>query len=320
MAGSQPIVLGPGAMRAVAVPFLLLLLLGADPVAAGTEAARTSAPAPTPKSTCDCSRFDAELAEAKAVYAKRQQDIEMPLTPVMHFRYRARVDDAYARATCLAHCESVPEVDRNRARVLLAESGFKEASLGVNERQTRLNAILVEMTRCLEIEPENSGCLMWHAASRGFLARGSWNPLNIRLPAQLMDEFHRARGGKPAGLDHDGSATRGEAAMLLKVPRYAGGDPHAGRKLIEEAAHAPGFACRLANRLVVVEALGRTGDLDGAHRELRAIVDGGLPSCGVERYENAVSLEEAARCLARLDVAPDADPGWDDDCRREIRQ
>jgi hypothetical protein len=44
-----------------------------------------------------------------------------------------------------------------------------------------------------------------------------------------------------------------------------------------------------------------------------------LPACGLERYENAISLEEAGRCLARLDVAPDTDPGWDDDCRREIR-
>lgn len=306
-------------MRAAAVPILLLLLLGAGP-AMGAEAVRTPVPAMTPKTTCECSAFAAELADAERVYASRQQDIEMPLTPVMHFRYRARVDDAYARASCLSKCEGVSETERNRARVLLAESGFKDASLGVNEWKTRLNVIAAETGRCLEIEPENSGCLMWNAASRGVLARGSWNPLNIRLPAQLMDEFHRARGGKPPGLDHSGAATRGEAAMLLKVPRYAGGDPHAGRKLIEAAAETPGFGCRLANRLVVAEALGRTGDLPGAHRELRAIVDGGLPVCGQERYENGLSLEEAARCLARLDAAPDTDPGWDEDCRRDIRQ
>ena len=319
MARAAAIVLGPGAMRAVAVPFLLLLLLGARP-AMGADAVRTPVPAATPKTTCDCTRFAAELAEAERVYASRQENIEMPLTPVMHLRYRARVDDAYARATCLASCENVPEPQRNRARVLLAESGFKEASLGVNERLARLHVIEAEMARCLEVEPEQPGCLMWHAASRGVLARGSWNPLNIRLPATLLDEFHRARGGKPAGLDHHGSATRGEAAMLLKVPRYAGGDPHAGRKLIEEAARTPDFGCRLANRLVVAEALGRTGDLPGAHRELRAIVDGGLPACGDERYENAIALEEAARCLTRLDAEPETDPGWDDDCRREIRQ
>jgi len=204
--------------------------------------------------------------------------------------------------------------------VLLAESGFKEASLGAGERRNRLGAIVPAMERCLEIEPTNTGCLMWHAASRGVLARGSLNPFNIRLPVQLIDEFHRARGGKPPGLDADGAATRGEAAMLLKVPRYAGGDPSAGRTLIEEAATTPGFACRLSNRLVVAEALGRTGDLPGTHRELRAIVDGGLPACGEERYENAISLEKAARCLARLEVAPTTDPGWNDDCRRDIRQ
>jgi hypothetical protein len=162
--------------------------------------------------------------------------------------------------------------------------------------------------------------MMYHAASRGILARGSWNPLNVRLPGQLMEEFHRARGGLPPGHEGDGSATRGEASMLLKVPRYVGGDPAAGRKLIEQAKSAPSFDCRLSNRLVVAEALGRTGDLPGATKELRAIVDGGLPACGRERYENAMSLEEAARCLARLDVAPDVDPGWDTDCRREVRE
>jgi hypothetical protein len=104
--------------------------------------------------------------------------------------------------------------------------------------------------------------------------------------------------------------------MLLKVPRFAGGDPAAGRQLIEDARSAPHFSCRLANRLVLAEALGRTGDLPGARTELKAIVDGGLPECGSERYENAMSLEEAARCLARLDALPDTDPGWDEDCRR----
>ena len=273
----------------------------------------------SPATGCDCAHFDADLARARQTYANRQQGVEMPLTPVMHLRYRARVDETYARATCLSGCTSVPELQRNRARELLAESGFKEASLGAGEWRNRLGAVLAATERCLELEPTNATCLMWHAASRGVLARGSWNPLNIRLPVQLKDEFHRARSGKPPGLDPDGAATRGEAAMLLKVPRYAGGDPHAGRTLIEEAAKTPGFGCRLSNRLVVAEALGRTGDLPGAHRELRAIVDGGLPACGEERYENAISLEEAARCLARLDVAPTTDPGWDDDCRGEIR-
>jgi hypothetical protein len=68
--------------------------------------------------------------------------------------------------------------------------------------------------------------------------------------------------------------------------------------------------------LVVAEALTRTGDLPAAHAELKSIVDDGLPSCGPERYENAMSLEEAARCLARLDEDPENEPNWDEDCRR----
>jgi hypothetical protein len=309
-------------MSAAAVALVLLsLLLGAAPrgaAAGGTAELRMSAP--SLRATCDCGHFDDELAAARATFTSRNEGIEMPLTPVMHLRYRERVDAAYARATCLAECENVPDLDRNRARILLAESGFKDASLGIGEWKARLATILAAMTHCLGIAPEERSCMMWHAASRGILARGSWNPLNLRLPSQLMDEFHRARGGLPPGRDHDGAATRGEVSMLLKVPRYAGGDLAAGRKLIEDAQEAPGFGCRLANRLVLVEALGRTGDLPAAHRELRSIVDGGLPACGLERYENAMSLEEAGRCLARLDTAPDTDPGWDENCRREGRQ
>ncbi len=299
-------------MRVAVVLPLLLSLLGAH--LAGAEDLRT--PSPATRLPCDCARFADELAATRAIWASREEAIEMPLTPVMHDRYRARVDAAYGRAVCLVDCDGVPELDRNRARVLLAESGFKDASLGVGEWRARLGVVFSAMTRCLEIDPENHECMMWHAASRGVLARGSWNPLNIRLPGQLMDEFHRARGGAAPGLDHDGAATRGEASMLLKVPRYAGGDPAAGRTLIEEAARTPRFGCHLSNRLVVAEALGRTGDLPAAHRELHAIVEGGLPACGSERYENATALEEAARCLARLDDAPDTDPGWDEDCRR----
>ncbi|MCC6847067.1 MAG: hypothetical protein IT294_01100 [Deltaproteobacteria bacterium] len=302
----------------VATGFPLLFLLVGGLL--GPARAHGSDLVATPLTGCDCARFAAELAEARAAYASRQQGVEMPLTPVMHLRYRARVDETYARATCLAGCASVPELDRNRARVLLAESGFKDASLGAGEWRHRLAAIVPVTERCLEVDPTDTSCMLWHAAARGVLARGSWNPLNLRLPAQLLDELHRARGGRPPGLDPDGGATRAEAAMLLKAPRYGGGDPRAGRMIIEEASQAPGFGCRLSNRLVVAEALGRTGDLPAAHRELRAMVDGGLPACGAERYENALSLEEAARCLARLDVAPTADPGWDDDCRREIRQ
>lgn len=303
-------------MRVVVASVLLFLIFrGAAP--AGAEDFRT--PSPAAKATCNCTNFAGALAEARALYESRQDDIAMPLTPVMHDRYRARVDRTFGLAACLAACENVPETDRNRARLLLAQSGFKDASLGAAEWRARLVVVFEAMTRCLEVDPAQLTCQLWHAGSRGLLARGSWNPLNIRLPSQLMAEFRSARGGTLPGQDHhcDGAATRGEASMLLKVPRYAGGDPAAGRKLIEDArAQTPTFNCRLANRLVLAEALGRTGDLPAARAELKAIVDGGLPGCGPERYENAMSLEEAARCLARLDVLPDTDPGWDEDCRR----
>ena len=302
-------------MRAVAasVVFLLFLFFGVPPA----EADDLRTPSPAAKATCDCASFESALTEARARFASRQEGVAMPLTPVMHNHYRACVDAAFGRADCLATCPDVPEPARNRARVLLAEAGFKDASIGAAELRARLTVVLAAMTRCLEIEPEHRACQLWHASSRGFLARGSWNPLNIRLPSQLMSEFRSARGGAPPGRDHvDGAATRGEASMLLRVPRYAGGDVTAGRQLIEEARSAPMFGCRLANRIVLAEALGKTGDLPAARTELKAIVDAGLPACGTERYENAMSLEEAARCLARLDAAPDSDPGWDENCRR----
>lgn len=304
-------------MRAVVVSSLLLLL-GVHPAFA--DPVRT--PSPATRVSCDCNAFDAAITEAETMYESRNEDIEMPLTPVMHDRYRARVDAAYGRAVCLADCANVPDKARNRARMLIAKAGFKEASLGAGEWKARLQVVYEAMVRCLEVEPQHRGCMMWHAGSRGILARGSWNPMNITLPLSLMAEFKAARGNDKPGCDHDdGSATRGEASMLLKVPRYAGGNPTAGRELIEAAAKsAPKFGCRLANRLVVAEALGRTGDNLGAARELRAMIAGGLPACGPERYENALSLQEAERCLARIEALPDEDPGWDTDCRREARE
>jgi hypothetical protein len=303
-------------VRVVAASVLLSSLLVFGAASAEAEDLRT--PSPAAKAPCDCANFERVLIEAKTLYASRQDDVEMPLTPVMHDRYRARVDGTFGRAACLAACENVPETDRNRARVLLAEAGFKDASIGAAEWRARLAVVFDAMARCLEIEPAHHVCQFWHAGSRGLLARGSWNPLNIRLPSQLMAEFQSARAGAEPGRDpyQCGGATRGEASMLLKVPRYAGGDPSAGREMMESAKSAPNFDCRLANRMVLAEARGRTGDMPGARAELKAIVDGGLPACGVERYENALSLEEAARCLARLDALPDTDPGWDEDCRR----
>jgi len=304
-------------MRVVRVSFFLLLFLSpvARRVVLAADDLRT--PSPAIKAVCECANFNAALAEAQRIYASREDDVSMPLTPVMHDRYRARVDAAYSAAGCLVHCTNVPEQTRNRARVLLAESGFKDASLGALEWRARLNVVLAETTRCLEVEPQNRACHLWYASSRGMLAKGSWNPLNLRLPSHLMDEFRLARGGMPAGHDFgDGPATRGEAAMFLRVPRFAGGDLAAGLALITEARRAASFDCRIANRLIYAEALGRNGDIPAAHAEYRAIVDRGLPDCSPQRYENAVAVEQAARCVARLDAAPGVDPGWDEDCRR----
>lgn len=301
-------------MRVVWVALLLFsLLLDGRWVAA--EVPRT--PSPAVKTTCDCVAFDAALAEAYRIYDRREDDVALPLTPVMHDRYRAHVDAAYGRAACLAECTNVPEQTRNRARILLADAGFKDSSLGAPEWRARLTVILAETTRCLEVEPQHRGCHLWYASSRGMLAKGSWNPLNLRLPSHLMGEFRLARGGTPLGHDFgDGSATRGEVAMLLRVPRFAGGDLAAGLALVKEAARDATFRCRVTNRLLYAEALGRNGDIAAAHQEYRAIVADGLPDCSPQRYENAISIEEAARCVARLDAAPDVDPGWDEDCRR----
>jgi hypothetical protein len=298
---------------AVVLPLVFLLFLGAEP-AAGEEL-RT--PSPAAQATCDCGRFDALLRETQAIYESRQEGIAMPLTPVMHDRYRARVDATFGRAVCLSSCANVSEAARNRARLLVAQSGFKDASIGAGEWRARLEIVFREMAACLASDPANRECTLWHASSRGILARGSWNPLNITLPNSLMEEFRKARAGAPPGTDFDdGAATRGESSMLLKIPRYVGGDPAAGRKLIEQARKHPRFACSVRNRLVVAEAFARTGDFEDAKNELKAIVADGLPECGRQRYENAMSLEEAARCITRMEEQPNEEPNWDDDCRR----
>jgi len=265
---------------------------------------------------CDCARFADELAAAEAVFASRGEDVTSPLTEAAHVRFRARVDDAHARATCLAACAGVPETECNRARVLLAAAGFKTRGLSDALARARLTAALAATERCLATEPGHALCHMWHASARGILARGSWNPLNLRLPRELLAEFRAARGSLAPGHDAlEGAATRGEASLLLKAPAIAGGDPEQGRRLLEQAARAPAFPCRVSNRLLLAEALARTGDPGRAVAELSATVAAGLPACGPQRYENALALEEAARCLARLERTPAADPGWDDDCR-----
>jgi len=166
-----------------------------------------------------------------------------------------------------------PRAGPQSGRVLLAEAGFKDASIGAAELRARLTVVLAAMTRCLEIEPEHRACQLWHASSRGFLARGSWNPLNLRLPLQLMSEFQSARGGAaPAVITRTAPPPAVRCRCCSKWPRLAGGNPTTGLQLIKEAKTAPAFGCRLANGLILAEALGRTGDLPAARSELKAIV------------------------------------------------
>lgn len=269
-----------------------------------------------PSPACRCERFADELVAAEELFASRGEGAAVPLDAATRVRFRARVDATYTRATCLAACDGVPEPDRNRARVLLASAAFKTAGLPETVTRERLAAAVGATGRCLSVESGHLACHLWHASARGMLARGSWNPLNLRLPGQLLAEFRVARAAAPPGHDlMDGAATRGETALLLRVPSIAGGDPAAARRLMEEAATAPRFPCAVANRLLLAETRARTGDVERARDELRAAVAAGLPSCGANRYENAFTLEEATRCLARLEQAPSADPGWNDDCR-----
>jgi hypothetical protein len=69
--------------------------------------------------------------------------------------------------------------------------------------------------------------------------------------------------------------------------------------------------------MVVAEALAATGDLPGSERELKAIRDGGLPACSPCRYENAMAMAEAERCLNRMAEIPGEAPDFGNDCRKE---
>jgi hypothetical protein len=84
---------------------------------------------------------------------------------------------------------------------------------------------------------------------------------------------------------------------------------------MEAATRSPLYPCTVDNRVVYAEALGRSGKPDRALAELHAALAAGLPSCGDDRYENAVDLGDAARCAARLESHPEKDPGWTDDCK-----
>ena len=291
-----------------------ILALAAGVAEAAALVFATSAPgAPA---ACDCERFASDLAEAQALFASRGDGVEIPVTGAMREVFRKRVDATYARARCLADCDTVAERERNAARVLLAFAALKNTGLPDAGATERIAVAVAATERCLDVDPANRDCHLWHASARGTLARDSWNPLNLRLPGQLLAEFRAARAGAPPGHDLlDGTATRAEVSLLLRAPVITGRDPAAARRLIEEAKTAPRFTCAIANRLLLATVRQRTGTPELALAELRAAVAAGLPSCGLQRYENAVALEETSRCLARLEVEPAADPNWDDDCR-----
>jgi len=250
------------------------------------------------------------------MFARRGDGVGIPLTGAMREVFRARVDATYAWARCLADCETVAGRERNAARTLLAFAALKNSGVPDAVANERLAVAIAATERCLEVDSEDRACRLWHASARGTLARDSWNPLNLRLPGQLLAEFRAARAGAPPGYDLlDGTATRAEVSLLLRAPAITVRNPAEARRLIEEAAAAPRFTCAIANRLLLAEVRQRTGAPEPALAELRATVAAGLPSCGTQGYENASALEETSRCLARLEAEPAADPGWDDDCR-----
>ena len=296
----------------VAALIALALVLGASGAMAETTPTPTAA-APA----WDCHRFADELAAARAVYASRGEGATSPPSQAARTRFRERILDAYACASSLVACDGVADADRDEARVLLATTAFKSRRFGPTDAEAaaRMTRGLEESERCLAHTPHPPACDLWHGSIRGIQASGSWNPMQLALPKQLLAEFRAARAGAPPGADPpDGAATRAEASVLMRAPSVAGGDLKAARQLMQAASAAPIFACTVDNRILLAETVARTGDGTRAVAELRAALAAGLPTCGDNRYENASDLEDAARCLARLEEHPDQDPGWDDDC------
>jgi hypothetical protein len=266
---------------------------------------------------CDCTRYAEELAAAEATFVNRGEGAAVPTTDAMHAQYVARVDETWRRATCLAACDAVPDRDRDAARVLVGRAAFRSNT--ANEPKATLDERfkrgLAEVEYCLELEPQHAACHMLRATIRGLQLRGSWNPLNVSAPRDLLADFRAARGGAAPGDDlWHGAATRGETLLLIRAPKIAGGNVAAGRKLIEDAARSPSFTCVVSNSNILAEARGASGDLAGARAALEPAIAAGIPACGEERYENARSIENAKRCLAKLTAAPTVNPAWDDDC------
>jgi hypothetical protein len=296
-------------------PVVVLTLVAVVALAQAPRAAESPVAA---AARCDCTRFADELAATRALYASRGEGATRPPSDAARTRFRERLLATHGQAGCLVACTSVPDAQRDDARVLLAAAAFKSRRLGPSDAAAneRLIHALDETEHCRAHQPAPPLCHLWHGSIRGILARGSWNPLQLALPKQLFAEFRAARAGAAPGRDQpDGAATRAQASLLLQAPQIAGGDPHAARRLMEKATMSPLYPCTVSNRILFAETCARTGAAARAASELHATLDAGLPECGDNRYENAVDLDEAARCLARLEAKPDQDPGWDDDCR-----
>jgi len=294
-------------------------------LAAATAAPAATAPgASTPRAaatappTCQCDAFDAEVERLHAVFESRGAGVAIPLDARAHAIFATRINQTYLMARCLLACDPALDRDLNPVRRLLAASAYKarEIGLAADEVAERLDAARTEMERCLELEPADPECLTWHASVGGRLEQSSWNPMVLlALARSLLAEFRAARGDLAPGHDlRDGAATRGEASILLRAPRMLGGNPTAARLLMETALQAPRFICGVSNRILLAAARTRTGDHARGLAELRATVGAGLPSCALQRYENAAALAEATRCLARIDADPALVETWPDVC------
>jgi hypothetical protein len=193
---------------------LVLVLASATPGRAGAAA-------------CDCTRFADELAAARALYRSRGEAATLDPTEAMRERFRERILETWNRTLCLVECPALSDRERDEARGFLGMVGFKSRSLGPTEAaaRARVDRAFDESNRCLAHEPAPPACHLVHGSIRGVLAEGSWNPMQIKLPSELLVDFRAARAGAAPGSDPpNGAATRAEVTLLMLAPRIAGGD------------------------------------------------------------------------------------------------
>lgn len=281
------------------------------------DARAADAPRTSPALTCEGENYAAAVVRAQKVFDSRSAGTTVPHTNAASAVFATRVNQAYGLAARLVTCDAAPDRARNHARRILAATAYKSRDIELPEAEVkrRLATAEREMRRCLALAPHDPECITWHASTRGRLAQYSWSPLLVTLPRSLLAEFRAARADLAPGHDlRDGAATRGEASILLRAPAFLGGNRTAARVLMETAAAAPRFPCSVANRLLLAETRTRTGDTDGGLAELRATVAAGLPECALQRYENVSALEEAQRCLQRIEADPTLTTTWPYEC------